>query len=939
MTHRRGAIWTERLLLGLILASLGATLNLLVIIHRHSAAKPPSPTPETTAPQPPPPDLTTTSTSKIAQSALSSPNTDESPDHAVVQKPPEPAKAFSAPEDPTEKALRALAHATTKEVEAGGQADRRGLALQAACESAIADSQRWKRREMLVRQQIAGLTERAAQLESAATSLDAERDVLAHERDALKAALTKMSRRSGYAVLPYKGLTGTWQRPIVLECTAGGVNLQLQGRTFTGLELSSLIHPRSSPFVRAIARELLHIRTADTPDGAPAVPYLVFLVRPDGIRSYYEARTCLEPLGIAFGYELIEQDLVVEIPNLDDLTTWDGSVPLEMPLEPAPRPKTNVAMISSADKGGSDASPGSPNRPRGDQGSPPGWPEGSTRRGRQDGWGATNSTSSRPEDFVWPGRGRQTADDDAPGSGSAGLPRNGDQVGGNGTGPPARVAGGGRADVEGGATSRGRSIDQPPSSGGTLDVAGSSTRSIGTRGLSGGGSGSSTFPQGDASLPGLARRSLGDGSGPAGTGGLNPLPDLEPAGDGDSPPPLQPRLGLPAQQAFSSGLAAGGQSPGIGTGQASLGMSSPRGTGLSTALPAGVGQSQGLGPDQTGMGTGSPGGTGLTSAAPGGVGQSQGLGPDQTGIGTGSPGAGEGDQSQAARGNQNGVTVSSTGGAGSTAGDPGLGGQMSDGDSPSNGAGRAPLNPSSSSGASEPSTQPMMGPLAPYPSDLQENRGSSGAGGQVSSSSAADQPPGSNLSGEFSPSSSAANPGLGMPWSSSTSASATANSSPGGMAPASTSSASSPAAPGSGFALGQDAGPKPDSSNDLFIPPRPRTSPMGSIDVPFEIVVVCRRYDVLLHPGGYRLTARAMKGQGGGSDGLLAQEIRAIVHRRAVVDPMIRPRPAIKFLVEADGADTFWMARRQLLFSLPDWPMSLHVSGSQEPHLFSKETW
>jgi len=114
---------------------------------------------------------------------------------------------------------------------------------------------------------------------------------------------------------------------------------------------------------------------------------------------------------------------------------------------------------------------------------------------------------------------------------------------------------------------------------------------------------------------------------------------------------------------------------------------------------------------------------------------------------------------------------------------------------------------------------------------------------------------------------------------------------------------------------------------------------MGSIDVPFEIVVVCRRYDVLLHPGGYRLTARAMKGQGGGSDGLLAQEIRAIVHRRAVVDPMIRPRPAIKFLVEADGADTFWMARRQLLFSLPDWPMSLHVSGSQEPHLFSKETW
>jgi hypothetical protein len=114
---------------------------------------------------------------------------------------------------------------------------------------------------------------------------------------------------------------------------------------------------------------------------------------------------------------------------------------------------------------------------------------------------------------------------------------------------------------------------------------------------------------------------------------------------------------------------------------------------------------------------------------------------------------------------------------------------------------------------------------------------------------------------------------------------------------------------------------------------------MGSIDVPFEIVVVCRRNDVLLHPGGYRLTVRAMKEQGGGSDGLLAREVRAIVRRRAVVDPMIRPKPAIKYLVEAGGADTFWLARRQLFFALPDWPASLQVAGSEDPHVFSKEAW
>ena len=149
--------------------------------------------------------------------------------------------------------------------------------------SAVAESDRWKRREMLVRQQIAGITAEAEKLEREADELDAERDVLERERDATKAALAKASTRSGFAVLPYKGPNGTWRRPIVVECTGGGAKLQPRGPSFTALELSPRIHPRSSDFVKAIARELFHIRSADTPDGTPAVPYIVFLVRPDGI--------------------------------------------------------------------------------------------------------------------------------------------------------------------------------------------------------------------------------------------------------------------------------------------------------------------------------------------------------------------------------------------------------------------------------------------------------------------------------------------------------------------------------------------------------------------------------------------------------------------------------------------------------------------------------
>src|SRR6516164_514582 len=37
MPHPKGAIWTERLLLGFILATLGGTLNLIVAVNRHAA--------------------------------------------------------------------------------------------------------------------------------------------------------------------------------------------------------------------------------------------------------------------------------------------------------------------------------------------------------------------------------------------------------------------------------------------------------------------------------------------------------------------------------------------------------------------------------------------------------------------------------------------------------------------------------------------------------------------------------------------------------------------------------------------------------------------------------------------------------------------------------------------------------------------------------------
>ena len=333
MRQPRGIVWAERTLVILIMASLAGTVNLVVTVHRRAATREvaggPVPAP---MPQPPPPAV-------LTPPPTVAPGRSTSPPLKVAAKPTAAVPTAIPPlraEDPTKKALSALEIATGREIDAAKQADRRAKSLEMARQSAVAESERWRRREMLVKQQIASLSERPRKIDRDVDTLAAERDVLAHERDALKAAIAKDQGKGSHAVLPYKGPNGTWRRPIVLECTNGTVTLRPNGPTFTMLDLSSMINPRSSPVILAIARELLRVQMSESPDGAPIVPYFVFLVRPDGIRPYYEARARLEPLGIAFGYELIEQDLKVDVPDFDNVATWDGTIPLEEPLLSSP---------------------------------------------------------------------------------------------------------------------------------------------------------------------------------------------------------------------------------------------------------------------------------------------------------------------------------------------------------------------------------------------------------------------------------------------------------------------------------------------------------------------------------------------------------------------------------------------------------------------------
>ena len=78
-----------------------------------------------------------------------------------------------------------------------------------------------------------------------------------------------------------------------------------------------------------------------------------------------------------------------------------------------------------------------------------------------------------------------------------------------------------------------------------------------------------------------------------------------------------------------------------------------------------------------------------------------------------------------------------------------------------------------------------------------------------------------------------------------------------------------------------------------------------TIEVPLPLVVACARDGVTIHPGGYRLSPNALKKQGA-----LSRDLEAIVRNHAIIDPSIRPKPRIEFLIEPGGTETYAEARK-----------------------------
>ncbi|WP_422930552.1 hypothetical protein [Singulisphaera sp. PoT] len=811
MSRPRPGVAAEILPVVLILGCLIGSWFLVVSVHRGAlrvmaskkdAAKPiakatpalPPAPPQPVAPPPPP---------VVAKEAEPDPIPDPAP---VAPQPP--------PMDPTKVELAKLAVEESEQLVATQAADRRAAELEQSKQNALAEVDRWKRREQAIRAQANMINRKSYELEQEADELAEQRDVLARERDISKAELAKAQNRSSFAVLPHRGANGTWRRPIIIECSNGTAKLQPNGPTFQMIELATGRGTRSNPLAIATIRSLIRAQGQRAPDGSPTIPYIFFVVRPDGIRPYYEARSRLEPLGIAFGYELVPQELKIDYPDLDNPAEWDGSAP----ARPLP---SFLADNHDSGKG----------HVQGRDGFAP------DRTGLSTGEGPAKGGSGNPEDeFRWP--------------------------------------------TEGDTPNRGEGLADDATGGipGGLELPESGTRSGSPRGRNGG---TPSFTPGMPAPLGETGRGSGlarsnpdkKGSSPGGVSGDEP---------GEFPAITSNNTDDPGFIPFDA--------PGGGRGQASSSVTgladSSSGSGSGLIPPSSPSRGSGR-YGRPASASGSQGPNRELASTVGGSSASDGSGDIPIGYGPPPSGGDAVGQFPTENSAASGSEVAANGSGGGNGGGPPGGKPGSSSGAPPNGI-PVPFNLGSRGNASGLSGVNLPPSLAAILANAEKSGEDSDEPQPISEKALAEANAEEYLGKEGDGTGEGSGSGTGEP--------------------------------------GQNGSPRSRRGQDDLSPRK--------IHVPMEIVVACGPDGIVIHPGGYHLTTKALKEKG--KESVVTKTLKGVVQLRQQVDPMIRQMPSVRYLIESGGEETYREVRRQTVLSGLNWPSTLQVSDMRLLDLYPK---
>jgi len=490
-------------------------------------------------------------------------------------------------------------------------------------------------------------------------------ELLQMEKALLDLKELKSRPSDAFSLVPYRGKQGDNRRPVYVECFSEGMVMH-PNRTVIGRGGLTVEQFRQEIQRRAVVleREKPPDRRAHAPPPTNPNAYVLFLVRPEGVETYYLAQNALRGYAIDYGYELVESTWVFDFGNEEAVAQqpWhnDGRGPgKSRPLFAFSGPGSGGSFGNGlVGPPGTEYGPGSPGSGPPGSGYPGG--PGTSTSGL---FGPPGSGLTRPGVPGTPGNGGPGGPFAGPpgsgpggpgltGPGGPGTPGNGGPGGpfagppgsgpGNGGlraqggpfgGPPGSVTGIPEAPGPGGSLPPGASFNGPPGTGGPSLGPPMASIPGGIPGQPGSGlpgSGSLT-PNGGPPGTGLAVLGL-PGSGSPGSGG--PGTGLPGSGSptANTGTPGMPGSGLPGTGSPGSGLPGVG-APGTGMPGSGIPTANGGGTGLpGTGLPGSGLPGSGL------PGSGAPGtGTGMPQVAYGQGSSTVGLPPGSIAIDPASP--------------------------------------------------------------------------------------------------------------------------------------------------------------------------------------------------------------------------------------------------------------------------------------------------------------
>lgn len=119
-----------------------------------------------------------------------------------------------------------------------------------------------------------------------------------------------------FQVVPFDGQTGTNYRPIIIECTAAGMRFVPEDVLLTQEDFDSFTLGKNPLLAGARALSDYWTKVSIRSRGTEPEPYVLLIVRPSGAK-YFAARQLLEALDRPFGYELVEENLPIQVPPVD----------------------------------------------------------------------------------------------------------------------------------------------------------------------------------------------------------------------------------------------------------------------------------------------------------------------------------------------------------------------------------------------------------------------------------------------------------------------------------------------------------------------------------------------------------------------------------------------------------------------------------------------